>query len=155
MISILCIFLFFYFLGGLNSGVLAQSTCPHGWLKNDNSCYLFVTHVDNDWTESEVQCTLSTPCLINDKHTGIISVIFRDSKKVYATHSEKIVSVFLSHDWIQTGRDWDRKGEQLSEKPRSIRISARYSVETSWTFRLLFFEKIIIKGFYTVTVAQS
>lgn len=71
-------FSFYVFFFGLNSGVLAQSTCPHGWLKNDNSCYLFVTHVDNDWTESEVQCTLSTctPCLINDKHTGIISVIF-------------------------------------------------------------------------------
>lgn len=55
---------------------------------------------------------------------------------------EKIVSVFLSHDWIQTGRDWDRKGEQLSEKPRSIWASARYSIETSWTFRLLIFKKI-------------
>lgn len=130
--------------------MLAQSTCPHGWLKNDNSCYLFVTHVDNDWTESEVQCTISMPCP-NDKHTDIISVIFRDSKKVYATHSEKIVSVFLSHDWIQTGGDWDRKGEQLSEKPRSIGTSARYSIETSWTFRLLIFEKRI-KVFYTVTV---
>lgn len=97
-------FHFMYFFFGLNSGVLAQSSCPHGWLKNDNSCYLFVTHVDNDWTESEVQCTISMPCP-NDKHTGIISGIFRNSKKVYATHSEKIVSVFLSHDWIQTGRD--------------------------------------------------
>eukprot|EP00105_Crassostrea_gigas_P030493 XP_011452811.1 PREDICTED: perlucin-like protein [Crassostrea gigas] len=38
------------------TGVLAQSSCPHGWLKNDNSCYLFVTHVDNDWTESEYFC---------------------------------------------------------------------------------------------------
>lgn len=94
MIFIFMYFLFLFF--GLNSGVLAQSTCPHGWLKNDNSCYLFVTHVDNDWTESEVQCTISMPCP-NDKHTGIISGVFRNSKKVYATHSENFFFQYFCH----------------------------------------------------------
>ncbi|XP_048729451.1 perlucin-like protein isoform X2 [Ostrea edulis] len=40
-------------------GALAQPSsqnCAHGWLKRGSSCYLYVTHVDNDWTESEYFC---------------------------------------------------------------------------------------------------
>lgn len=43
-----CMYLYF-------SGVTSQSECPHGWTRRDSSCYLFVTHVANDWTESEVR----------------------------------------------------------------------------------------------------
>lgn len=143
MIFILCIFFFWFILRGACSVKLSPRLVKERQflLPFCNACW--------QWLD-RIRGTINTPCP-NDKHTGIVSVIFRDSKKVYATHSEKIVSVFLSHDWIQTGRDWDRKGEQLSEKPRSIRTSARYSIETSWTFRLLIFEKRI-KVFYTVTV---
>lgn len=43
-----CMYLYF-------SAVTPQSECPHGWTRRDSSCYLFVTHVANDWTESEVR----------------------------------------------------------------------------------------------------
>uniref|UniRef100_A0A8B8B9G2 Perlucin-like protein n=1 Tax=Crassostrea virginica TaxID=6565 RepID=A0A8B8B9G2_CRAVI len=39
-------------------GVALQSQCPNGWTRRENSCYLFVTHVANDWTESEFFCQL-------------------------------------------------------------------------------------------------
>lgn len=43
-----CMYLYF-------SAATPQSECPHGWTRRDSSCYLFVTHVANDWTESEVR----------------------------------------------------------------------------------------------------
>lgn len=109
----------------LNTGVLAQSSCPHGWLKNDNSCYLFVTHVDNDWTESEVHellmlCGFTT----NNSYLEFVETLKRYYRKLTQIKS---VSVFLPHAWIQTGRDWDRRREQLPEKPRSVWTPARYS----------------------------
>ncbi|XP_048729444.2 perlucin-like [Ostrea edulis] len=39
-------------------GAESQSTCPRGWTQRSLSCYLFVTHVANDWTESEYFCHL-------------------------------------------------------------------------------------------------
>ncbi|XP_061183004.1 perlucin-like protein [Saccostrea echinata] len=45
--------IFLIFLGAVSQ---PASECPHGWTKWGTSCYLFVTHVHNDWTESEYFC---------------------------------------------------------------------------------------------------
>ncbi|XP_062605374.1 perlucin-like protein [Saccostrea cucullata] len=55
--------MFWIFFTTFIAGALAQpdfgfGNCPHGWLRNSSSCYLFVTHVDNDWTESEYFCSM-------------------------------------------------------------------------------------------------
>lgn len=43
-----------------------------------------------------IRGTINTPCPY-DKHTGIISGVFRNSKKVYATHSEKFFFQYFCH----------------------------------------------------------
>nr|XP_019930721.2 perlucin [Crassostrea gigas] len=50
--------IFILFAVSLFQAVTPQSECPHGWTRRDSSCYLFVTHVANDWTESEFFCRL-------------------------------------------------------------------------------------------------
>lgn len=56
-------------------GVALQSQCPNGWTRRENSCYLFVTHVANDWTESEVRVFFENGriFLMTDKNVTILS----------------------------------------------------------------------------------
>lgn len=56
------------------SGVTSQTECPHGWTRRDSSCYLFVTHVANDWTESEVRTVIII--LVSKSIFFLLSVIF-------------------------------------------------------------------------------
>lgn len=62
-----CMYLYF-------SAVTPQSECPHGWTRRDSSCYLFVTHVANDWTESEVR-TVFTFLVFKNLFLILLSVI--------------------------------------------------------------------------------
>lgn len=62
-----CMYLYF-------SAVTPQSECPHGWTRRDSSCYLFVTHVANDWTESEVR-TVFTLLTFKNLFLFLLSVI--------------------------------------------------------------------------------